>query len=154
MAIEKESRKIERVNVTPLRNERNEKMSESLSDLAADLPREISQLIRTEVELGKSEIRDKAKQAQKGVTSFGIGGGMLFYGVMALTAFAVIVLAYLMPLWLSALIVGIVLCGIGAAFLARGRKEMQSDNLKPEQTMESLKDDRQLLQRRKERKYG
>lgn len=151
MAMEKEIRREERGKITPLRNE---KMSESLPDLAAELPRELSALIRTEIELGKSEMRDKAKQAQKGATSIAIGGGMLFYGGMALLGCAILVLAYLMPLWLSALLVGLALSGIGAVFLARGRKEVRSDQMTPDKTIDSLKEDRHLLQRRKEKKYG
>jgi len=40
--------------------------------------------------------------------------------------------------WLAAVIVGVVVSGIGFAFIQKGRKDLTAENLAPEQTARSV----------------
>lgn len=88
--------------------------------LLADLPRELSDLIRAEVRLLQSELASKLRSA-------GIGLGWVTLGVTLLSMFMtmlvvalVLGLAVLMPAWAAALTVaGVVLLG-GVTFIAIG----------------------------------
>jgi hypothetical protein len=46
-----------------------------------------------------------------------------------------------MPLWLSALIVGIIVIAIGGIMIMAGRSSLQKISVVPEQTIESIKED-------------
>ena len=48
-----------------------------------------------------------------------------------------------LPWWLSALLVGVVVAGVGAALVARARTALQQTDLTPRQTVETLKEDRE-----------
>ncbi len=48
-----------------------------------------------------------------------------------------------LPWWLSALIVGLVVAGVGYALVARARTALKQADLAPRQTVETLKDDRE-----------
>lgn len=88
--------------------------------LLADLPRELSDLVRAEVRLLQSELASKLRSA-------GIGLGWVTLGVTLLSMFMtmlvvalVLGLAVLMPAWAAALTVaGVVLLG-GVTFIAIG----------------------------------
>jgi uncharacterized membrane-anchored protein YhcB (DUF1043 family) len=49
-------------------------------------------------------------------------------------------LSRFMPLWLSALIVGVVVIVIGAIMIMSGRSSLQKMTVVPEQTVESMKE--------------
>jgi hypothetical protein len=48
--------------------------------------------------------------------------------------------------WLSALIVGLVVVAIGAVLLLRGRESLKPENLAPQRTVETLKEDKAWVQ--------
>jgi hypothetical protein len=50
-------------------------------------------------------------------------------------------LGQLIPLWLSALVVGLVVAGVGYAVLQSGVSALKQANLAPKETIESLKED-------------
>ena len=77
-----------------------------IGEVAHDLTRDLSLLVRQEVELAKSEMTAKGRAAAPGL---GMIGAAFVAGLMAagaMTACAVIVLAIFLPDWLSALLVG------------------------------------------------
>jgi len=70
-----------------------------------------------------------------------VAGGMIAYAGLIGVMIAVIVgLSRFMPLWLSALIVGIVVIVIGAIMIMSGRSSLQKMTVVPEQTVESMKE--------------
>jgi LPXTG-motif cell wall-anchored protein len=48
--------------------------------------------------------------------------------------------------WLSALIVGLVIVAIGVVLLLRGRESLKPENLAPQRTVETLKEDKAWVQ--------
>lgn len=115
----------------------------SLGELFARLASDTSNLVRQEVALARTELTQKASAAGRDVGILGAGGAIAYAGFLVLLAAAVIVLDLFMPLWLSAIIVGLIVVGIGAVLAQRGLSALKRASLVPEQTIETLKEDAQ-----------
>lgn len=113
---------------------------QSLGELVASATKDLSTLVRKEIELAKLELKVEAKSAGKGA---GMLGGAGFAGVLGLI-FLSIALAYalgkLVPLGAGFLIVG-ALYLLVAAVLALLAKKNLSKVGPPEKTVATVKDD-------------
>ena len=111
-------------------------------EVARDLTRDVSLLVRQEVELAKAEMTQKGRVAAPGLGMIGGAGVAGLMAAGALTAAAILVLATFLPEWLSALIVGVALA-CAAYLLAKQGKERveQAGTPVPEQTIETVKED-------------
>lgn len=120
----------------------------SLGDLFKELAHESTTLIKQEIGLAKAEMTSNARALAKDAVMLAVGGGILLVGVLVLTAFLVALLGDILgdEYWLGALIVGAVYALIGGVLLMKGKKGMQHDDLKPEQTMRSLQEDKRWAQ--------
>lgn len=88
--------------------------------LLADLPRELSDLVRAEIQLLQSELASKLRAA-------GVGLGLVTLGVTLISAFLLMVvvagilaLSLVMPAWAAVLIVAGTALLIGLIFVATG----------------------------------
>jgi len=116
----------------------------SLGDLFAELAQETSTLVRQEVALARTELSEKASTIGRNVASLAVGGAVAYAGFLAIVAAVILGLGEAgLPWWLSALLVGLVVVGIGYALVARGRTALQQADLAPRQTVETLKEDRE-----------
>ncbi|WP_404325642.1 phage holin family protein [Aerophototrophica crusticola] len=93
------------------------------------------------MELAKAELSEKATEAGKGVASLAIGGAVAFCGLLVLLAALVLVLDTFLPSWAAALVVGVVVLGIGFVMIQSGRKKLSATSLQPTRTIETVKDD-------------
>lgn len=122
--------------------------SSSFSSLFKSLTRDVTSLVRNEVELAKAEMSEKVSQAAGGVASVAAAGAILFCGFLVLLAAAVFALNTVLPPettpWLSALIVGGTVLIIGLVMLQSGRKKLKSQNLMPNRTLASFRNDQEL----------
>jgi hypothetical protein len=114
----------------------------SLAGLFADLARDMTGLIRTELELARTELSEKAGQAAGGAAFIAAGGFIAFAGLLVLLACAVLALSLVMQPWLAALVVGLVVVGLGVALMLTGRSKLRPENLQPNRTIETLRDDK------------
>lgn len=119
--------------------------SRSLGALFGELWRETSTLFRAETRLATAELGEKVAQIETAVMSIGIGAAVLIAAFIILLMAAVNGLALVLPaqyaVWLSPLIIGVVVAVIGIAVLAKGRNDLKARNLKPERTVQTLRDD-------------
>jgi len=113
----------------------------SLGELFGDLSRETSTLVRQEVTLAKTELTQTASKVGKDIGFLVVGGTVAYAGVLVLLAAAVLLLAIVLPAWLAALIVGLVVAGIGYGLVRRGLAALKSVDMAPRQTIETLKED-------------
>ena len=113
-----------------------------IGEIAGELTRDLSLLVRQELELAKAEMAEKAKVAAPGL---GMIGGASVVGLMAagaLTACLVLVLSTFLPDWLSALLVALALAAGAYLLVMRGRQQVaKAGALVPEQTIETVKED-------------
>ena len=109
--------------------------------LLSDLARQTGLLLRQEVALAKSELFQKMGQLGTGAGMLAAGGLVAFAGVLCLLAAATLGLAIVLEPWLAALIVGVVVLVLGGLLAWLGKSRMQAENLVPQRTIRSLKDD-------------
>ncbi|HYE49351.1 MAG TPA: phage holin family protein [Azospirillaceae bacterium] len=117
----------------------------SIPSLVSTLAAQSGELVRQEIALAKAEMTEKAADAAKGGASIGAGGAVAFCGLVFLMAAAAVALAQVMPNWLAALLVGVVAVGVGVMMLMRGKKRLQQLDPMPTRTVETLKDDAQIV---------
>jgi hypothetical protein len=114
----------------------------SVGELIKAMSADLSRLVRGEIQLAQTEITAKAKQAGKGVGAFGGAGVLALYGVAVLIAAAVLGLALVLPPWLAALIVGVVVLAIAGVVALVGKKQLsEAGPAVPEKTVASVKED-------------
>jgi nitrate/nitrite transporter NarK len=114
----------------------------SLAELIKQLSEQSSRLARQEVELAKAELAYKGKRAGIGAGMFGGAGVFGFYGLGAMVAAAILVLATAITAWLSALIIAVVLAAIAGVLALQGKSQVQQATPPvPEEATESVKED-------------
>ncbi len=111
-----------------------------LGELFTELANETGTLVRQEVNLAKTEMTEKAVTAAKQSAVLGAGGALLHVAVISLAGAAVAALAMLMQLWLAALIVGVVVMGLGFALVQTGLAGLRRINPVPVATVRTLKE--------------
>jgi len=114
--------------------------------LVHDLSQQTSQLIREELALAKAELQEKGKHAGIGIGLFSGAGLLAFYGGAALVATAILALALVIPAWLAALVVTVVIFAAAGIAALVGKKQVQrATPPKPEQTIDNLPRDVQAV---------
>ena len=117
----------------------------SLGDLFSDLAAQTGKLIRQDAALAKSELTDKASAAGKDIGLIAAGAFIGYAGLLAVVAGVVVLLAYAIPLWASALVVGIVLAIVSYFLVSSGMSHIKNANWAPQESIESIKEDAQWL---------
>ena len=116
--------------------------SESTADLVRQAAEQISTLIRDELALAKAEMSEKASRAGKGAGLFGGAGLVSLYGVLGVLAAVVLLLALVMPAWVAALLVGVVLLVIAGVLALAGRSQVrQATPPVPEEAVRGVRAD-------------
>ena len=125
----------------------DEAEKKSFGELIGRLATESSQLVRAEIELAKREVGQKVVQSADSGKFFAIGAVMGLGALFSFCLFFIYALNVWLPLWASAGIVMIVF-GIGA-FVAvmSGITRWRRINLKPEQTIETLEEDKRWIKK-------
>jgi hypothetical protein len=113
----------------------------SVAALLSDLANQIGSLVRQEVALFKAELVEKLGLIGRGVGAIAVGGMIALSGWLALVAAAILGLAIVLAPWLAALIVGLVLVGVGAGLLYFGKSRLDADALAMRRTLGSLRED-------------
>jgi cbb3-type cytochrome oxidase subunit 3 len=115
---------------------------ESLGEVARDLTRDLSLLVRQEVQLAKAEMAEKGRIAAPGVAMIGGASVAALLAGGALTAAVILALAIFLPEWLAALLVGAVLGVVAYVLVQRGKERVAEAGAPlPEQTIETVKED-------------
>ena len=115
---------------------------ESFGELTKGLSRDISTLVRQELDLARAEMREKAKTAGPGLGMFGGAGVFALAALGALTAFLILLLDLAMPAWAAALIVTALWAAVAGVLYVTGRERVkEAGRPVPEQTVETVKED-------------
>ncbi len=115
----------------------------SIGELFAELSQETATLVRQEVRLAKTEMSQKASRVGKDVGFLAAGGAVAYAGLLAIIAGVIFLLALAIPLWLSALVVGIAVAAVGYVLVRKGLDALKQEDLAPQETIETLKEDKE-----------
>lgn len=127
----------------------SEASDRSAQELVKQLADQTTALVRQEVELAKAELSEKGKRAGIGAGMFGGAGVAGLYAVGALTAAIILALATALDGWLAALIVAVVYGAIAGVLALQGRRKVrQATPATPERTVETVKDDVEVVKQR------
>ncbi|SCF32043.1 Putative Holin-X, holin superfamily III [Micromonospora purpureochromogenes] len=114
----------------------------STAELVQRATEQVSRLVRDELALARAELTRKGKHAGIGIGLFGGGGALAFYGLGALVVTAVLLLDLVMPAWLAALIVAVVLFLVAGVLALVGKKQVsQAVPPVPSSTVQSVRAD-------------
>ena len=121
---------------------RDDGRKKSLIQLIGDVPSLVGQLIRDEIDQIKKELTEK-------LTKLGVGAGLFagaaFFGFFAfavLVATAILALALVLPAWLAALIVAVLLLLVTGALAFLGLRQVKKGVPPvPQESIQSVKDD-------------
>ena len=114
----------------------------SLGELFGDLARDTGTLVRQEVELAQTEMTQKAARAARDAGVLAAGGLVAYAGFLAILAAVVLgLVAAGLDAWLAALLVGAFVAAVGAMLVRRGLTALKREQLAPQQTVETLKED-------------
>lgn len=116
-----------------------------LGELVSDLAREMSTLVRKELDLAKAETKTKAMAAAKEGVKIAAGGGLVAGGALALLGALVLALGTVMALWASALLVGIAAVVVGGALAFAALRSMKRIDPVPKETVQTIQEDKLWL---------
>jgi hypothetical protein len=119
-----------------------------LGELFSDLTEEIKRLVRDELALFKLEMTKKVSQVGKDIAFLAAGGAILYAGLLTVIASVVFLLGAVIPLWLSALIVGAIVIGTGYYLVKKGLTELKRTDFAPRETISTLKGDKEWVKKK------
>lgn len=124
--------------------------NESIGGLVRGILTDLQTLIREEIALARTEIREQAGKARAAAMSFGIAAAALMFGGTFLLIAIATAIADLLgwPVWTGFLIVAVLLTLVGFVTLSAGRKQLQTFHAVPEETVSTLKENSEWIAKR------
>ncbi|MFL5762225.1 MAG: phage holin family protein [Thermomicrobiales bacterium] len=116
---------------------------ESIGSLISGLLRDLQDMVRGEISLARAEVRDDLSTASKGLTSLAAAALVGVTGFIFLMLGVTYLLNQYWRMWIAAGAVGLALLVIAAIAAAIGKSKLSATSLKPAQTIDSLKEDRE-----------
>jgi drug/metabolite transporter (DMT)-like permease len=124
----------------------------SLVALVRDIADGSASLVRGEARIARIEISEVVKGIATGTGFIAVGGVLALLGGLSLLAGVILLIGdQWLPrdlYWVAALLVVIVSGGIALLFARRGLSLLSPSALAPDQTVETLKEDKEWLKRR------
>jgi hypothetical protein len=121
----------------------------SLGELFSHLTSDLTAIVRDEMQLAKVELKEEVGRAGR---AGGLLGGAAFAGYMVVVTLSFALawgLAEVMAVGWAFLIVAVIWSVVGAFLYLRGREQLDTVKLVPEQTVETLKEDLQWAKNQK-----
>jgi uncharacterized membrane protein YqjE len=120
---------------------------EGLGTVVGEIVADLQDIVRGEVQLAKTELKEDATSAGRGIGFIAGGAIVLLVGFTFLMLGVTYLLNKAMQMWIAAGIVGIVLLIVGALVAMAGKNQLSASNLAPNQTIASLKEDQEWANR-------
>jgi len=112
----------------------------SLTDVLQNIVRNVQEIIRSEVRLAKTELREEAAKAKVAALWLAAGAATAMFAILFLLITIVDALTLVMPNWAAALTVGGVLALVASVLLSAGKKHLNQVHPAPERTVETIKE--------------
>jgi uncharacterized membrane protein YqjE len=121
----------------------------SLGELVGRLGRDLSELLSSQVELAKVELREEARAGAKAGGMLAAGGAFAYLALAFLLTTVAFALDLVMPTWLAFGIVAMVVGIVAGVLVMMGRKRLQ-DRDPLVHTRQTIKDDMSITEDAKE----
>jgi uncharacterized membrane protein YqjE len=120
--------------------------SRSVGELVRDLANDVTNLVRQELNLARTEAQDKLHQTIAAVVAM-IAGALLAFAALIILLDALVygLTEAGLERWLAALIVGGVVAIIGFILVRKGQKDLSATRLAPERTTANVRKDINLV---------
>ena len=115
--------------------------SRSLGDIVGDVAQDLGTLVKQELTLARTELKEEAAKAGKGAGMLGGAGVAALIFLIFLSLTLTFLLDNWMPIEVAALIVTAVWAVVAAVLAARGRSELKRSNPQLPATQQTLKED-------------
>jgi len=112
----------------------------SISDIFQNIVANVQEIVRSEVRLAKTEIREEAVKAKSSAAMLGAGAVTAVFALLFILLTLVYALAEVMPNWAAALIVGAALAIVAAVIIAAGLKQLKAIQATPQRTVHTIKE--------------
>ena len=119
----------------------------SLGDTVTGIIEDLQNIVRGEVQLARTEIKEDVGKLGKAAGMLGAAAFLALVGFIFLMLGVTYLLNKSIEMWMAAGLVGLVLLIIGGIFAMVGKNRMQEANLVPDKTIESLKEDKEWASR-------
>jgi uncharacterized membrane protein YqjE len=116
---------------------------QGLGTLVSGIIEDLQGVIRGEVRLAKAEAREDISAMGKGAASIALGAMLALVGFIFLMLGVTYLLNKSLEMWVSAGIVGVALLLVGGIAAMVGKNRLSAANLKPTETIASLKEDKE-----------
>jgi xanthine/uracil permease len=113
----------------------------SIGTLLGDLGRQLSTIVRKEIDLARVEVASALSRMGRGAALTAAGGALIYAGLLVvLGAFVFALIDAGLDPWLAALIVGAGALIVGAIVTSMGVQQIRSTELAPKQTAETVRE--------------
>lgn len=120
---------------------------ESLGDTITGIIEDLQNIVRGEVQLAKTEMKEEAGKLGKGARMVGAAVFLALVGFIFLMLGVTYLLNKAVEMWIAAGIVGLALLLIGGVLAMVGKNQIKDANMVPEKTIDSLKEDKEWASR-------
>jgi hypothetical protein len=111
-----------------------------LGGLVSGVVRDLQGILRGEIQLAKTELKEEATVAAGGAASIAAGGVVALAGGAFLLNAVVELLGRIMPRWLASALVGLGLLGAAGSLGVTGKEKLSATTLTPTRTAQSLRE--------------
>ena len=122
----------------------------SVPEVLQDIIGNVQEILRSEVQLAKTELKEEAAEAATPIITMGVGLVLAAYAVGLLLLAAVFGLTTIMATWSAALLVGAVAAIIAVLLINTGLGGLKRINMKSERLIASLQENVRWVKRQSE----
>ena len=119
-----------------------------LRDVVELVIEDVRDIIRAEARLAGVELKQKARKSVKPGVLLGGAGILGFFAMACFTTTCIVALDIVLPLWLSALLIGVMLAAAAGGAFVLGRLALEEIDPVPQETLETLKDNIEWVRNR------
>ncbi len=112
----------------------------TVPEVLQDIVGNIQEIIRSEFQLAKAEVKQEVAKAKSPLLMSVMGGALGLYALGFLLLTGMLAMATVMAMWMAALIIGAVLAVASVALLSAGSARLKHVHAVPERTIESIKE--------------
>jgi Na+/glutamate symporter len=117
------------------------------AEIIQDIGSTLQDMVRSEIRMARTEMTDRAKKFSRAAVVLAAGVVLLAVAGALIIATATAALAVAIPVWAACLVMAVLLAIIGGGMAAAGRTRIRRANMKPVQTINSLREDVEWLKR-------